>query len=508
MRDIHALALAATGSGQPLAGTPGDVAEACNVWGALASVLRIVSLLRRRGGFPHTMSSAPAPVVAAVATEIEPAPRDLRGLLKQLGPGLILSAIIVGSGELIVTPKLGAEVGFQLLWFIILGCLVKVFVQIELGRYAVTRGRTTLEGLNTLPGPRIVVSWVMWVWLAMFVCLVPQVAGMLGGAATALKLGGVDVPVSALAIAVAASCAVLLVLGRYGFIERFSTVLVGVFVVATMIAVGMLQFTPYAVTGAQVAGGLSFDLPADLATAFGAFGLIGVGASELIYYPYWCLEKGYARKIGVDDGSAEWKARAQAWLRVMRVDAWICFAFYTTTTIAFYLLGAAVLHAKGMTVENSQMIETLSFMYRETFGEWSLWLFVLGAVAVLYSTIFAATASNARLLADGLSLFRVKHYRNPAERMRWVKISCVILPVAFTTVFLTFGNPVNLVFWGAVAQGMMLPFLAIAALYFHFTNPHRELRARPLSLAGLLVAAAAMISLGAYQVITEVAKRW
>ena len=28
--------------------------------------------------------------------------------------------------------------------------------------------------------------------------------------------------------------------------------------------------------------------------AFAAFGIIGVGASELIYYPYWCLEKGYA----------------------------------------------------------------------------------------------------------------------------------------------------------------------------------------------------------------------
>ena len=405
-----------------------------------------------------------------------------------------------------MTPKLGAEVGFRLLWFIILGCLVKVFVQIELGRYAVTRGRTTLEGLNTLPGPRLVVSWVMWIWLAMYVCLVPQVAGMLGGAATAMRLGGVNVPVTVLAIAVAASCAVLLVLGRYRLVETLSTGLVAAFTVATLIAVTMLQFTPYAVTSGQILSGLSFELPANLATAFGAFGLIGVGASELIYYPYWCLEKGYARKIGVDDGSPEWKARAAAWLRVMRIDAWICFGFYTTTTVAFYLLGAAVLHKKGMRVENSQMIETLSFMYRETFGEWSVWLFVIGAVAVLYSTIFGATASNARLLADGLSLFRIKRYRDAAHRVQWVKISCVILPVAFTTVFLTFGNPVSLVFLGAVAQGLMLPFLAGAALYFHFKNPHRELRARPLSLAGLLLAAVSMTALGAYQIVTELGK--
>ncbi|NCF86819.1 MAG: hypothetical protein GWQ08_15020, partial [Verrucomicrobiaceae bacterium] len=45
-------------------------------------------------------------------THAEP-PSDWRGILKQLGPGLIISANIVGSGELIVTTKLGADVGFM-----------------------------------------------------------------------------------------------------------------------------------------------------------------------------------------------------------------------------------------------------------------------------------------------------------------------------------------------------------------------------------------------------------
>lgn len=450
----------------------------------------------------------PASQTEAIAmSSLQPAPTTFRGLLRQVGPGLILSAIIVGAGELIVTPKLGAEVGFRLLWFIILGCLVKVFVQIELGRHAILRGRTSLEALNGLPGPRLVVSWVMWVWLAMYLCLVPQVAGIVGGTATALKLGGAGVSVPTLAIGVGASCAILLVIGRYKFVESFSTLLVGAFTITTLVAVVALQATPYAVTGAQLASGLSFHLPADLATAFGAFGLIGVGASELIYYPYWCLEKGYARKLGPDDGTAEWRTRAAAWLRVMRIDAWMSFVLYTTTTVAFYLLGAAILHAKQLQVENSRMIETLSFMYRDAFGEWSVWLFVVGAVSVLYSTIFCATASNARLLVDALGLFRLKTYRDAQHRTRWVKASCVILPVAFTSIFLIVGNPVQLVFLGAVAQGLMLPFLAGAALYYHFTNPHRELRARRMSLAGLIVAATLMVALGGYQVAAELV-RW
>lgn len=436
----------------------------------------------------------------------EPAPTHLGGLLRQLGPGLIISSIIVGSGELIVTPKLGAESGFTLLWFIIFGCLLKVFVQIELGRYAITRGRSTLEALNTLPGPRARVSWVLWLWLAMYICLVPQVAGMLGGTATAFRLAGSSISVGVLAVAIGASCALLLVVGRYSLVERASMLLVGAFTVCTLVAVGALQQTDFAVTGANLAEGFSFRLPPDLMTAFGAFGIIGVGASELIYYPYWCIEKGYARKLGPDDGTEAWQTRAKGWLRVMRIDAWVSFAIYTTCTLAFYLLGAAILHAKGMTVENSKMIETLSFMYREVFGEWSLWLFLVGAVAVLYSTIFGATASNARLLADALSLFGLKRYRTSEHRVQWIKISCVILPVAFTSVFLIFGNPVHLVFWGAVAQGLMLPFLAGATLYFHRQNPHLSLRARPLSLACLIVAAALMSALGAFQVYSELSR--
>jgi len=435
-------------------------------------------------------------------SEIQPAPTDFGGITRQLGPGLIISAVIVGSGELIVTPKLGAEVGFKLLWFIILGCLLKVFVQIELGRYAITRGRTTLEALNTLPGPKIMASWILWLWLAMYLCLVPQVAGMVGGVATAFKLGGANIPVSALAVMIGVSCAILLVIGRYRMVERFSTALVAIFTLTTLIAVGALQFTDFAITGSQLASGFSFQLPDNLVTAFGAFGIIGVGASELIYYPYWCLEKGYAKKVGPDDGTAAWKERAKSWLKVMRIDAWVSFVIYTTATIAFYLLGAAILHAKELKVESGQMIETLSQMYRTAFGEWSFWLFLVGAVVVLYSTVFGATASNARLFADALSLFGIKKFRDGEERIRWIKIGCVLLPIAFTGVFLIFGNPVKLVFWGAVAQGLMLPFLAGGALYFHFTSPHHELRAKPLSLACLSIAAILMAALGIYQVIS------
>ena len=113
--------------------------------------------------------------------EPKPAPTDFKGILKHLGPGLIITATIVGSGELIATPKLASEVGFTMLWFIILGCLVKVFVQVELGRYTLVTGKTTLEAMNSVPGPKLRVSWMVWFWVVMYIGSTMQVAGMMGG---------------------------------------------------------------------------------------------------------------------------------------------------------------------------------------------------------------------------------------------------------------------------------------------------------------------------------------
>lgn len=425
-------------------------------------------------------------------------------MLRQLGPGLIISGAIVGSGELIVTPKLGAAVGFTLLWFIILGCVIKVFVQIELGRFAIAAGRTTLEAMDLVPGPRLRVSWLVWFWVVMYVALIFQVAGMVSGVASILRLAGAPWPHWALATGVGLATAVLLVLGRYRTVESLSTAMVALFTLCTIIAVIALQRTPYAIRPEQVMVGLSFHLPPSFTVAFAAFGIIGVGASELIYYPYWCLEKGYARHVGPFDGTADWFARARGWMRVMRLDAWVSMGIYTAATLAFYALGAAVLFAKNVNVENSQMIEALSQMYRETFGEWSWPLFLVGAFCVLYSTVFVATASNARLLADGLSVFQLARYDTPEDRTRVVRVCCVVLPVLYTTVALVWKAPVSLVFVGALAQGLMLPFLAGAAVYLLFRRTPAALRPGPLWIGFLWLAAVLMASVGAYQVVEQV----
>jgi Mn2+/Fe2+ NRAMP family transporter len=431
-------------------------------------------------------------------------PRGWLATASYLGPGLIISAAIVGSGELIVTPKVGAANGFALLWFIIIGCIVKVFVQIELARLAIVERVTTLQALNSIPGPRFRVSWIVWFWLFMYFGLVFQVAGLIGGCVLIFQTMGFAVSPNTLLIGITASGALLLITGRYKPVEIGSTAMVAMFTLSTIVAMVTLQWTSYRVSAADLASGLRFHLPPSFTVAFAAFGVTGVGASELIYYPYWCLEKGYARHVGTRDDSAAWKARLRGWLRVLNADATLSLVIYTGATVAFYILGAAVLHSQGLQVTDRELIDTLRQMYRQTLGETGAWIFLIGAFAVLYSTFFVATASNARLFADAGSVFGLMRYRDEAARLRVVRAACVGLPIASATVYFLFPQPVVLVLIGAVGQAVMLPFLGGAALYFHHRRLAGAVQSSAVWTLCLWLAAFAMMLAGTYQLVQTV----
>ena len=88
---------------------------------------------------------------------IEP-PTRFGAILRRIGPGMILAASIVGSGELIATTTLGAEVGYLALWIIVISCFLKPAIQSEMGRFTIATGKTGLASFDLIPGPRLGVT--------------------------------------------------------------------------------------------------------------------------------------------------------------------------------------------------------------------------------------------------------------------------------------------------------------------------------------------------------------
>ncbi len=419
--------------------------------------------------------------------EVEEPPPTALGAISRLGPGMVLAASIVGSGELIATTTLGAQVGYVALWVILLSCAVKPAVQAELGRYTVATGETGLEALDAVPGPRARgVSWILWAWAATVFLSLLQVGGMYGGVAQVMNLLVPAVPVTAWALGLLALTLALVLGGGYERVERLALVKVALFTLLTALAALVLTRQGEHFSWALVGEGLRFRLPvAGMATAVAVYGITGVGATELFMYPYWCVEKGYARFVGPRDGSASRLRRARGWIRLMHADIGASMILYTLATVAFYLLGAGVLSPLGLVPSARDMIPTLSRLYTDTLGHWVLPLFYLGATVTLYGTIFAATAAHSRLYADLCRVMGLFARDDYARRLAWRRRFTVLLTVVPVLLYLFFESPVKMVVAGGVSQSVMLPITGAGALYLHHRRLPDDLRPSRLVTVGL-----------------------
>jgi Mn2+/Fe2+ NRAMP family transporter len=423
---------------------------------------------------------------------------------------MVLAASIVGSGELIATTTLGAQVGFVLLWIILLSCAIKPVVQGEFGRYTIATGHTGLEGFNRVPGPRVGVSWLVWAWALTVSLSLLQVGGMYGGVAQVLHLVVPALSVNAWVAVCFGITLALLLGGGYERIERVAIVKVGLFTLLTVCAAAILIRRPNAVTVDALASGLSFEFPAaGLATAIAVFGITGVGATELVMYPYWCVEKGYARFVGPRpplgaEGSSAWVSRARGWTRVMHLDILCSLVIYTMATVAFYLLGAGVLHSMGLVPAERDTVMVLSNIYTQTLGEWALWVFYLGAVVTLYGTIFASTAGHARLFSDAIRIGGGYRRDDSASRLRWRNRFVVILSVLPVSFYWFLRSPVQMVVAGGIAQALMLPLIGGAVIYLRHKHLPPEIAPSTGTTVVLWLSSSVMFAFAAYYVWSRI----
>ncbi len=446
--------------------------------------------------------------------------------------------------------------------------MIKVFAQIEFGRHVITHGKTSLESLNELPGPHFTIerngkhiraNWILVFWTIMFLTIMAQQGGIVGGVGQALAIAvpitqegevrnemlskkvaltlklselnadknsemvaNISAKLEALdplpkskddlywSIIITAFTIILLLNGKFSFIENFCIILVSSFTLITILNLVALQSTDsWSIKAEEIIHGLSFSFPEKsdnsnpVLTALATFGIIGVGASEILVYPYWCMEKGYASYSGKRDKSAEWLSRASGWIRVMKWDAWGSMIVYTFCTIAFYLLGASVLGRTGLVPEGSEMIQTLSSMYSPVFGKWAQNIFLTGAIAVLFSTFFVALAGQARMVVDAMIISGILPDKK-TYRINIIKTLGVLLPIVCVTCYAFFPKPVYLILISGSMQALMLPIVGFAVLYFRYKKSDARLGHSMIWDLMLWASFISFLVLGAYQLYSKI----
>jgi manganese transport protein len=398
-----------------------------------------------------------------------PPPRSIFSQLKFLGPGFILSASIVGSGELIATTVLGAKAGFITFWVILVSCLIKVAIQLEFGKNAIVSSKSLMGDFNGFDGLRVKKThWMVWATFLLTVFKILQLGGMLGASAIVLSLLFPQLPVSLSAVVLAATLPYFFVKNYYSIIEKAATGMVVAFTLFTLISFVAVFFTPFTFGWSQVLEGLTFQLPSDLVfVAIGAFGITGVASDEIIAYTYWCREKGYARYVGEYDSSPEWHARAEGWIKVMHLDAYVAMAIYTLVTAAFYLLGAAILHGTEQIPEGMALITTLATIYTQSLGPGAEIGYLIGAFFALYSSLFATLAYWTRLFPDALEQFG---WIRKDQMNVTVKVLAIGFPVCWIAAFLFINQPGLMVLFGGAVGSVLLLLTVYGGLIFYRRN--------------------------------------
>ena len=407
---------------------------------------------------------------------LEEPPTTFINRLKYLGPSVIISATIVGSGEIVLTASLGAAVGYSMLWWVLMSCWSKSILQAELARYVVLSGDTYLRAINRapgkIPGPRGPFAWTIGLGVLAFFTGITGLGGLIGGAGQAIELVFPEINAVYAVAGLAVLTAVLLASGSYHRLEKFMLAMVFTFTMLTVASAILMQGTEYATRLSDVASGFQFEFHVEFAVlALAAYGYTGVNAGEISAYSYWCIEKGYPARIGPYEDTPEWRQRAHGWLKVLRTDVWITLVILTMATIPFYFLGAGVLHQIGTEPEGTDMVAALSSMFTETLGPWSLWAFAVGAFCILYSSSVAAVAGGGRYIPDYLMELGYLKRERVDVRYAVIRWYAIVAPFIGLALYAGFQRPVLLVTIAASTAAVMLPIQSGMTLYLQRRLP-------------------------------------
>ena len=400
------------------------------------------------------------------------APKTFKERLKFIGPSVIVTGSVVGSGSIVMTPLLGAAAGFLLLWWLLLSMWSKPIIQAEISRYVVVTRKTFLEAFADMPGFKTTIqgkttSWLVWF---MFIGVIPSIAGMGGLAGAVAEAGNTMFPLLSTEVWVLISCLItwlLLYFGSYRSLERTLLAMVLFFSFMTLIIALAMQSTEYQVNLNQISEGLSFSFPTEhLPLALAVFGFTGISYGEIMAYTYWCLEKGYAENTGNDI------EEKKHWIKTMQTDVWITVFFITLGTLPFFFLGAGVLNNVPELQESLatssfwdvDVISSLQNMFSLVLGGWAKWLFIILAFFVLFSTLLSGTAAFTRTISDYLISMGLVREKTDT-RTKLIKLIAFVIPFLSGLFYFILPNPITLLLIAGIWAAMGLPIVNIGALY-------------------------------------------
>lgn len=412
--------------------------------------------------------------------------------IRIIGPGFVWAAAAIGSGELIIASKVGAEYGLVFVWALWLGIWLKYWIQKGILDLSILTGRPVVELWHEGAMGKASSTY----WLLFFILTATGVAGLIGLSASIAAALIPQISVTVWAVVLTLGIVALAYSQRYAIFEKIMLV----FCLALGIGVAATAFLA-APSPAEL---LIWSVPTTSAAALVFLSLLGWGAGSgpdlMLPYSWWVTEKGYqnlsvnqrSRKSLASHTDLESVRRVSGWLRLATWDTAFGYIAAGLVATVFMVAGAEILSPRGIIVEGMPAFANLATIFTESFGAWSYFLFMIPAFAAIYSTALGVFDGGRMAIAHIVRMLLGKETIQPAK-MRgnmWYRASLVLFSIVPLALFLGIKQPVTLVIAAGIISAVSMPLLGYQVYRSLIRDVPREYRPRPFYLGNLLLSVA------------------
>lgn len=391
--------------------------------------------------------SAPALQTGAAQAELEKEPPKI-GLATLVGPGLIVAAAGIGSGDVVAATVGGATYGVVLLWAIALGAFFKFVLTEGIARWQLATGMTAIEGWTTyLP------MWVRVYFGAYLVIWTVAVSAALTNA-TGLgiqTLSGGMISQAWGAVLHSFVGFFFVFLGGFRGFDKIMKVLVGLMGFSVLACAILTLQDP-----GDAARGLLIPTVPEGSNMYVLSLIGGIGGSiTMLAYNYWMREE---------------KMSGPRYLRFVRADVGTAYVFTAMFGIAVMLTAYRAFYVSGVALSDAQAVSGMAEMLGTILGPAGFYVYAIGFWAAVFASLLGVWQSVPYLFADYYGCMRgyskevrreMTQVTSMPYRLALIFITLVPLAFAFT------GRPLFIIVTYTVIGSLFIPFLAATLLYLN-----------------------------------------
>lgn len=361
-----------------------------------------------------------------------------------MGPGIVCSALVVGSGELILCSYAGAKAGGSLAWVIAPALFFKFWLQYEAARYQILTGETPFYQLKRI-NP-------IWSWIFAVVGLIAFIfpGNFVSSGTTLYWLSGVGGYVVWTMICYALCLFILAfpLSSPSKMVEYMFWITSSAMLVMTILSLAFV--VKPSDLAEMVRGMFTVSFPPEL----GAFWILslmgrGIGGPHMttLSFNYHLRERGYGMnrhvgristltKSGKETSTTGWwpdttpedVENYSRWMRIMLYGAAILGGGLTFAMVFMYMLiGSAVLRPLGLVPSGLKIALVQGELFAKIIGPIGYVLWLVLASVNLFDTGTGIVDNTSRIVADTMVSTSSKAERYGISKLYWVLVAIMVV---------------------------------------------------------------------------------